>query len=81
MGHQVFVLDEDLQVVPRGCPGEVYVSGPCVARGYLKRPDLTSQRFLQVPDHLLPLMQYEDSGLPEFAKNKWFDSEVRMYRY
>ena len=43
---QVHLLDESAQPVGDGIPGELYISGPGVARGYLRRPKLTAQRFL-----------------------------------
>ncbi|NET71698.1 MAG: amino acid adenylation domain-containing protein, partial [Sphaerospermopsis sp. SIO1G2] len=46
---QVYVLDENLQPVPVGITGEMYVGGAGVARGYLNRPDLTEQRFIPNP--------------------------------
>ncbi len=46
---QVFILDEQLQEVPTGMPGELYIGGAGLARGYHKRPELTAQRFITSP--------------------------------
>jgi amino acid adenylation domain-containing protein len=46
---QFFVLNHELQFVPIGVPGELYISGLGLARGYHNRPELTGEKFVKNP--------------------------------
>lgn len=47
-GYTCVIVDNDLQPVPAGVPGEIVIGGPCVVSGYLNNFELTKQKF--IPD-------------------------------
>jgi amino acid adenylation domain-containing protein len=51
---QIHVLDGSFQATPVGVPGEIYIGGVNVGRGYLGRPDLTADRFVPDPFSIVP---------------------------
>ncbi|MHC5748568.1 MAG: non-ribosomal peptide synthetase, partial [Nostoc sp.] len=46
---QIYIVDQQFNIVPLGVTGELYIGGVSLAQGYLNRPDLTSEKFIPNP--------------------------------
>lgn len=86
---ELYVLDAYGQPLPVGIPGELHLSGTCLAHGYLKRPDLTAERFIPNPFSSKPgsrmyktgdLARYLADGNVEFLGRNDFQVKIRGMR-
>ena len=65
----IMVLDQYENILPEGIPGEIYIVGEGIARGYLNHPELTRQRFILSPFHDKRYM-YRSGDIAEFITNE-----------
>ncbi len=86
---QIYILNPRLQPVPAGVPGEIFISGGQVARGYLNRADISAERFLPNPFSTLSgdrmyrtgdSGRYTPDGKLEFLGRVDHQIKIRGYR-
>jgi surfactin family lipopeptide synthetase A len=86
---EIFILDKQLQPVPVGVAGELHIGGDGLARGYLKRPELTAEKFIVHPLNPDPkarlyktgdLVRYLPSGNIEFLGRIDHQVKIRGFR-
>ncbi|MEA5616271.1 amino acid adenylation domain-containing protein [Cronbergia sp. UHCC 0137] len=59
---QLYILDENLEPAPIGVPGEIYIGGAGITRGYLHQPRLSAERFIPNPHSQTPGSRLYRSG-------------------
>jgi amino acid adenylation domain-containing protein/FkbH-like protein/non-ribosomal peptide synthase protein (TIGR01720 family) len=88
-GAAVYVLDEGMRRVPLGVPGELFIGGRIVGRGYRGRPTMTAERFLSDPFsersgarmyRTGDLVRWRDDGTLEFIGREDGQVKIRGFR-
>ncbi|MGK7918089.1 MAG: amino acid adenylation domain-containing protein, partial [Prochloraceae cyanobacterium] len=76
---QIFLLDEQLSPVPLGYPGELYIGGNNLARGYLNQPNLASESFNSHPFNQRLKIKIKNQRLKiKITRGQWFHREAKF---
>ena len=82
---QFYILDNSLNPVPQGIPGELYIAGSSLARGYLNKPELTADKFIPNPFSSIEgkrlyktgdLVKYLDNGIVDYLDR--IDNQIKI---
>jgi amino acid adenylation domain-containing protein len=84
---EMYILNENHQLQPIGVPGELYISGDCLAKGYINKEDITKERFISNPfesGHVMyrtgDIVKLLENGEMEFIGRVDFQVKLRGYR-
>ncbi len=88
-GVKIYILGKDLELLPDGVPGEIFIGGPGLARGYLNQPELTRKSFVRNPFSDDPserlyrtgdIAKWRKDGQLEFLGRRDEQVKIRGYR-
>ncbi|PJD95678.1 MAG: hypothetical protein CK426_09235 [Legionella sp.] len=86
---KILILDEQMQLVPIGSIGEIYIGGVCLAKGYINRAELTKEKFVPDPFTKYPgsllyrsgdCGKYQSDGTIVYTGRKDEQLKIRGYR-
>jgi amino acid adenylation domain-containing protein len=86
---KIYILDENLERVPIGSQGNLFIGGEAIGRGYINRPSLTADKFIPDPFSEIPgsrlyntgdLACFHEEGVIEFRGRSDFQIKLRGFR-
>src|SRR5262249_27219479 len=86
---QVYILNEEMELLPPGIAGELFIAGDGLARGYINQPDLTAEKFVPHPFSSQPgerlyrtgdLVRYGTDGTIDFIGRADNQIKIRGFR-